>query len=206
MSEMNVSRSIGETVYRIGSSDARGLSADSADLRRTVDGYHSGMKPVSQIRRDRLAQLIREDFDGLATKLAIHTDKDRRQISAWQRHKHMRDGTAREIEAACGKPAGWLDHESEEIVKPPEQMRPASQSERINRAKMRDATYLVGVLGELQNVPEAKLDPDSISIAYEFLVEFNNPLTESNVLDMAKRLAARIRGEHIAQSERSSAA
>jgi hypothetical protein len=74
------------------------------------------MRPLSEIRRARLEQLV--DEYGTAQALADHLGKDRRQVSAWRADpkkkagaKGMRDDTAREIERACLKPSGWLDHE-----------------------------------------------------------------------------------------------
>lgn len=153
------------------------------------------MKPVSQIRRERLAQLIAEDFGGNGAALARHADKDRKQVSAWLNYKEMRDTTAREIEAACMKPLGWLDHEQGTEFSQSDQRQPASHFARTDREKMRDAIDLLRILAEIQGVPELAFDPVSISVAYDFLVEFDTPLTESNVLDMAKKLAAKIRGE-----------
>lgn len=104
------------------------MSPVMVDRRPTVDGYHSAMKPIAEIRRARLEQLIREDFGGRAQALADKTGKDRRQISAWRKYKDMRDDTAREIEAACLKPLGWLDNEGLTLPKVAEPERPASQS------------------------------------------------------------------------------
>lgn len=165
------------------------------------------MKPVSQIRRERLAQLIDEDFAGNGAALARRTEKDRKQISAWLKYKDMRDSTAREIEAACLKPSGWLDHEANAALTEPVQSEPGSHSVRTDRRKMADAIRLLRELAELQGVPELVSNPDAISLAYDFLVEFDTPLTESNVLDMTKRLAAKLRGNaNAAPPERSSAA
>ena len=76
------------------------------------------MRPISEVRRARLEELVAEW--GTAQALADHLGKDRRQVSAWRADpkkkagaKAMRDETAREIERACLKPSGWLDHESD---------------------------------------------------------------------------------------------
>jgi hypothetical protein len=202
MSEMKVKRSISAGVYPISRHNGSGLSPDWVDLRQTVDGYHCAMKPVAQIRRERLAQLIEEDFEGNGAALARHTSKDRKQISAWLNYKNMRDVTAREIEEACLKPLGWLDHENDDFT-PPERV---SHSKRTDRQKMSDAIVILRELAELQGIPELVSDPIALSVAYDFVVEFDTPLTESNVLDMTKKLAARIRGETNVTPERSSAA
>lgn len=203
---MKVLRSMQAGVYQRDRHIGDRSSSFRVDLAPTVDGYHSAMKPVAQIRRERLAQLIRDDFKGNASALASHVDKDRRQISAWMKYKDMRDSTAREIEAACLKPLGWLDHENESGLKNQEQAGTGSQTVRTDRQKMADAIRLLQDLAELQGVPELVTDPTAISVAYDFLVEFDTPLSENNVLDITKRLAAKIRGESSAKPERSSAA
>ena len=104
------------------------------------------------------------------------------------------------------KPSGWLDHEGEESVKAAEQPSVGSQFQRTDRHKMSDAIRLLQELAELQGVPDLVFDPVAISIAYDFLVEFDTPITESNVLDITKRLAAAIRGNGNAKNETSTAA
>lgn len=95
------------------------LSAFEADRRRTVDAYHSAMRPLPDIRRDRLRQLIREMAGGNAAAFGRLIDKDRRQMSAWLREpdkpgaKNLSHDSAREIEANCLKPSGWLDTQPE---------------------------------------------------------------------------------------------
>jgi hypothetical protein len=168
------------------------------------------MKPVALIRRENLRRLIDQEFDGKGAALAERMGRDRRngtkQVSAWLNHKEMRDSTAREIELACLKPSGWLDHEANANLTLAAQAGPESHSVRTDRQKMADAIRLLKELAELQGVPDLVSDPDAISLAYDFLVAFETPLTESNVLDMTKRLAAKIRGEKDATTERSSAA
>jgi hypothetical protein len=82
------------------------------------------MRPLSEIRRARLEELVAEW--GTAQALADHLGKDRRQVSAWRADpkkkkgaKAMRDETAREIERLCLKPSGWMDHESGEALAEP---------------------------------------------------------------------------------------
>lgn len=168
------------------------------------------MRPISEIRRARLGDLVAEY--GGASRLATHIERDRRQISAWLAspekagHKDMSTTTARYIERRCLKPSGWLDHEADASVKAEVGSQPLSQSLRTDRQKMRDAMRLLAELAELQGVPALAHDPDAVSIAYDFLVEFDTPLTENKVLDMTKRLAAKIRGETDATGERSKTA
>lgn len=93
------------------------------------------------------------------------------------------DDLARDIERQLNLKPNSLD------------MSGTSQSVRTNRQRMRDAMKLLADLAELQGVPALATDPDAVSIAYDFLVEEDSPLTENNVLDLTKRLAAKIRGD-----------
>jgi hypothetical protein len=164
------------------------------------------MQTASQIRRTRLAQLITQF--GKAADLARHADKDPRQVSAWATGtKKISDATARELEAACGKPVGWMDSESDSRSPSLHAENPTqSQLPRTDRSKMRDAMALLKHLGDLTGVPSLATDPDAIAIAFDFLVEFDTPLDESNVLDLTKRLAAKLRGELNGEPERSKTA
>jgi hypothetical protein len=156
---------------------------------------------VSDIRRDRLRQLAEEA--GGQSALAQRIDKDRRQVSAWLTDpakpgaKGMSDETARHIEARCLKPSGWLDHSSDENgVKFGLESGSGSQPVRTDPARMADAIYFLEVLAELQGVPGLVRDPVALCIAYDFLEECDQPTEPGNVLDITKRLAAKIRGNN----------
>ncbi len=75
------------------------------------------MKPVSQIRRERLAQLVLEA--GSQVAVADRISKDKNQIYQWLLDPDTRGArnigptSARAIETALSKPLGWLDHEDE---------------------------------------------------------------------------------------------
>lgn len=203
MSELKVRRVVflvTDEVYQLDRHAATILSARMVASRRTVDGYHLAMRPLSEIRRSRLSELSAEY--GGQSKLAAHIDKDRRQISAWLADpgkpgaKSMSNTTAREIERLCVKPSGWLDHEQGEApVNIQDNLIPSSRRVRMDRARIHDAIALLTELAELQGVPALSSDPEAIAIAYDFLAEFDSPVESSNILDMTKRLAAKLRGE-----------
>lgn len=154
------------------------------------------MKPIAETRRDNLVTAIHREGVSDA-EFARRIGKDRRQVSAWRNGgKVMSDDTAREIERALRFPANWMDAEHSGSS-PMFSLKAgaASQLQRTDRAKMRDAMTLLKHLAELQGNPDLATDPDAIAIALDFLVEFDTPPGESNVLDLAKRLAAKIRGE-----------
>jgi hypothetical protein len=136
------------------------LSPATVDRRQTVDDYHSAMKSLDQIRRERLEQLIREDFKGRAQSLADKVGKDRRQVSAWRRYKGMADETAREIEAAALKPSGWLDHEDEPTQKGETQQRQQSHSLQPDPQILAEAMkWVVFEEGPLVKKPDGSLEP-----------------------------------------------
>jgi len=161
------------------------------------------MRPLIDIRRDRLRSLIQELDRGNASAFARRVDKDNRQVSAWLSdpskpgHKNLSHRSARELELKCLKPSGWLDYEqSNDTVTTQGQMLASSQPVGIDHDRMRDAAMLLGFLNELQAGPAAlPSDPDAISTAYDFLTMFDGPVTESNILDLSKRLAAKLKGD-----------
>lgn len=171
------------------------------------------MRDIAEIRRENLNHLIRECPGGQAG-LARMADKDRRQISAWAKApgtpgaKNLSSPVARHLERVCGKPPFWLDHDATEPSPNLHGESPiTSHPQRTDRTKMRDAMELLKHLADLQGAPELVHDPDAIAIAYDFLVEFDTPLAESNVLDITKRIAEKLRGEQAdAASERSKTA
>lgn len=115
-------------VYLAGRHRASTLSPIQVSTRPAVAGYHPAMRPLTDIRRDRLRELA-DEFGG-GSALARKIDKDRRQVSAWLADpdkpgaKNPSNSTARWIERKCLKPSGWLDHESGTAIAEPG---PASQ-------------------------------------------------------------------------------
>lgn len=70
----------------------------------------------------------------------------------------------------------------------------SSQPARSDWHKMRDAQELLRLLGELRGVPALEHDPKALTIAYEFLLEFDTPIDAVNELAVAKKLAVALRG------------
>lgn len=73
------------------------------------------MRPISEIRRDRLRRLIDEVAEGNQARFAAMIDKSRAYVGFWltdpakPHAKAMGHEEARRIEARFSKPAGWLD-------------------------------------------------------------------------------------------------
>ena len=73
------------------------------------------MRPITDIRRDRLRQLIDEAAEGNQARFAAMIDKSRAYVGFWltdpskPHAKAMGHEEARRIEARFSKPAGWLD-------------------------------------------------------------------------------------------------
>lgn len=75
------------------------------------------MKPVSQIRRERLAELVAEA--GSQVAVAEKLGKDKNQVYQWllppesAGARNIGPRSAKAIETAFKKPEGWLDHETD---------------------------------------------------------------------------------------------
>ena len=160
------------------------------------------MKPLAQIRRARLEQMIREDFKGRAQALADKIGKDRRQISAWRRYKGMHDETAREIEAAALKPSGWLDHEHEPLPKAPMRERQESQFQRLNPEILHEALVLL-VHDESQAGAYPPRDREArIAELYERVAVDGGRLTKEHNADFIREVEARRKGVDSGQRAR----
>ena len=94
------------------------------------------------------------------------------------------DDLARDIERALNLTPGSLD------------WRDRSQSVRTDPAIMAEAIYVLQQLGAIQGTPQLASDPTSLSIAYDLISELDRSEGESNVLDITKRLAAKLRGRN----------
>lgn len=200
-------------VYHCGRHEGDRSSPHRVASAATGDDYYlvmtlPALNPTAANRRANLTFLVNTMDDGNASKFGLRVGKDRRQVSAWMTgRKSIADHTAREIEVACGKPRGWLDREhagSSQLVHQDSRME--SQSQRTDPDKMRDAMTLLRHLADLRDVPELVHDPVALAIALDFVVEFDTPLTNDNVLDITKRLAAKLRGDGNATQERGAVA
>jgi hypothetical protein len=71
------------------------------------------MRPISEVRRARLRELVEENVTQVA--VADRLGKNKNQIYQWlldpdkDGARNIRDDTAREIETAFSKPRGWMD-------------------------------------------------------------------------------------------------
>ena len=83
------------------------------------------MKPVSKIRRERLAELVRQAGSQVAVAETIRKDKN--QIHQWllpegvDGARNMGNASARAIETAFNKPYGWMDTAAEPFSSSSEQ-------------------------------------------------------------------------------------
>ncbi|MBB5875862.1 hypothetical protein [Xanthomonas sp. 3498] len=69
------------------------------------------MLTIDEIRRIRLAQLVRQYGSQAALGRAV--EKDKNQINQWLGRANARamdSDNARAFEVACGKPKGWMDN------------------------------------------------------------------------------------------------
>lgn len=65
---------------------------------------------LREVRQKNLLLLINDVFDGRPTVMAQRLNKNPAQISQWKSgHRAISEDSARTIEAAAGKPPGWMD-------------------------------------------------------------------------------------------------
>ncbi|AOY00119.1 S24 family peptidase [Jeongeupia sp. USM3] len=75
---------------------------------------------IAEIRRRNLRQLIRSRFDGTAANLAQLIGRQPGYVSRLlteneDHRRNLGEKLARDIEAQCGLPTGWLDHENDQV-------------------------------------------------------------------------------------------
>jgi hypothetical protein len=70
---------------------------------------------IQDIRRARLAQLIREKYDGSQAKFVEETGEAQSEISGLLNKKSFGEKKARKLEVKCDLPAGWLDRLDEQL-------------------------------------------------------------------------------------------
>lgn len=71
---------------------------------------------IQDIRRARLAQLIRERYDGSQARFVDETGENQSEVSGLLRVKSFGERKARKLEAKCQVPVGWLDIEDEDAA------------------------------------------------------------------------------------------
>lgn len=72
---------------------------------------------IQDIRRARLAQLIRERYDGSQARFVDETGENQSEVSGLLRAKSFGERKARKLEAKCQVPVGWFDIEDEEAAR-----------------------------------------------------------------------------------------
>lgn len=156
------------------------------------------MKPIEEIRRDRLAVLVAGEAS--QASFARKIGKDKNQVNQWLGRagsRNMSAETAREIERKCAKPPGWMDSESDPETTASLQSHSVSEV----REKMNIAAEMVLDQFErwgLRLRPQE--DSDLIVGAFDILIR----PTDNNVIAVTRWLAeqAEQRGlGHVGQSK-----
>lgn len=106
------------------------------------------MKPVSQIRRERLRQLVLEQGSQVAISDAL--GKNKNQVYQWLREpgtkgaRNIGPASARRLEAAFSKPNGWMDADPASTHEPPnERNGRVSLSARLDEAILAQALMVL---------------------------------------------------------------
>jgi phage repressor protein C with HTH and peptisase S24 domain len=69
---------------------------------------------IQDIRRARLAQLIRERYDDSQASFVSQTGENQSEVSGLLKSKSFGEKKARKLEEKCGLPTGWLDTSDEQ--------------------------------------------------------------------------------------------
>lgn len=124
-------------------------SSEKLAVRRKVSGYTICVRPLTEIRRNNLALLVRKE--GSQAALANRLGKDRRQVNQWLGRKGARDmgnESAREIEQSLRLPAGWMDHPQDSPGRADESGPAHGETDRVTQLE-REFEGLIGLLSIL---------------------------------------------------------
>lgn len=145
------------------------------------------MLTIEEIRRANLSTLVREK--GSQAALSRLVGKSANQVNQWLGKGTARDmdsDAARMFEAACDKPRGWMDNSHASSGQ--------SHSPRIDFEKISGATKVLTEYLELMGYPASGVtDPVLLEVAHLVVDEFGEPVAPSNVIDLTKILAKRVR-------------
>lgn len=117
MSELKVARSMGGKSNNLLDTKTTMTANRLLDHGLAGRGYALPMRPLSEIRRKRLRQLIDEVADGNQSQFANAVGRSRSHVGTWltdPAKPHARpitDATARELEQTFAKPKYWLDRD-----------------------------------------------------------------------------------------------
>lgn len=152
-----------------------------------------GVMDNKLVRRRNIEALV--GLAGGPTEFGKQIEREQVQVSQWLGGKNIGDKLARHIEQKLGKPVGWLDSpqwEDDEGLAT--SSRAGSHPGRLSPTIIADAMRLLRFLDELLPKPApAELFPQRLAIAYEVVEAEGAPVTDSNIVHIAKFLAARLR-------------
>lgn len=150
------------------------------------------MKPIRDIRRERLAELVAENRGQSAVAEKLHKDKN--QVYQWLQpadspaSRNISDRSARAIEMAFGRPRGWMDSDASGPA-------PPSQSARLDPEIMSQALQLLRLIAEIRGTPEIPaINAAQLILAYEVIASDARAMDDTNVVDFMRKLAERERG------------
>lgn len=153
---------------------------------------HGGMDN-KLVRRRNIEALVSKA--GGPTEFGRQIEREQVPVSQWLGGKNIGDKLARHVEAKLGKPVGWLDTPQWEYDEGlTTSSRSGSQPGRLDPSTIADAMKLLRFLDELLPKPApAELFPQRLAIAYEVVEAEGASVTDSNIVHIAKFLAARLR-------------
>ena len=157
------------------------------------------MRPITDIRRDRLRQLIDEAAEGNQARFAAMIDKSRAYVGFWltdpskPHAKAMGHEEARRIEARFGKAAGWLDTD------------PESQPAGLDLETLRIALVALKEAAKAEDV-EIDLYDSAPIIAYAYRERraMRSKPTKAELREFDNRIRAKLQGDEGGQWRRAS--
>ena len=160
-----------------------------------ICGYPPAVRPIADIRRSNFA-LLAEQAGGRPA-IAAKLGKDPNQVDQWlmdparKAARNIGSRSARMIEQAFTRPAGWLDHEHAESDGSANLERaPQSQPVKLDPATMLSALkYLERRARECNRSFDPFADADLLCWAYE--IEAAGVAAPSNVIDFGQEVLKR---------------
>lgn len=112
---------------------------------------------IQAVRRQRLGQLIREQFENSQAKFVNKTGENQGEVSALLKFKSFGERKARKIEDSCGIGKYWLDGDMGPINAGPQAREVARAFDTLNQAQQEFVVNLISSYGvKVERIAEEK--------------------------------------------------
>lgn len=153
------------------------------------------MIPQHETRRRNLAVLVKEA--GGQAALGAKINRTRNQVWQWtlpdddKRGRNLSDDIARELEAAMGKPIGWLDIPDVDQEREDRIADSASQPARFDQEILADALKVIEGAAQWQGAAPV-ISARAIAIAYALIEDSAIRVNESNIIALTKAFMSKV--------------